>query len=56
MGLDYEPYVSAEKDLPELTPRVIIIGIILGAVMTAANAYLGMLVGMTGQDCWYLMS
>ncbi|MDC0056462.1 oligopeptide transporter, OPT family [Deltaproteobacteria bacterium] len=47
MGLDYEPYVSAEQDLPELTPRVIVIGIILGAVMTAANAYLGMLVGMT---------
>ena len=41
------PYVPAEKELPELTTRVIIIGILLGTVMTAANAYLGMLVGMT---------
>ncbi len=41
------PFVSAEKTLPELTTRVIIIGIFLGMVMTAANAYLGMKVGMT---------
>ncbi len=44
---EHQPYVPADKVLPELTPRVIVIGILLGAVMTAANAYLGMLVGMT---------
>ena len=44
---EHQPYVPADKVLPELTTRVIVIGIILGAVMTAANAYLGMLVGMT---------
>ena len=38
---------SCEKSLPELTTRVIVIGIFLGMVMTAANAYLGMKVGMT---------
>lgn len=41
------PFVPAEKSLPELTPRAIILGIFLGVVMTAANAYLGMKVGMT---------
>ncbi len=41
------PFVPAEKSLPELTTRVIVIGIFLGMVMTAANAYLGMKVGMT---------
>ncbi|MAK05206.1 MAG: oligopeptide transporter, OPT family [Euryarchaeota archaeon] len=41
------PFIPAEKSLPELTTRVIIIGIFLGMVMTAANAYLGMKVGMT---------
>ena len=33
------PFVPAEKSLPELTPRAIILGIFLGVVMTAANAY-----------------
>ncbi|RAH13626.1 MAG: oligopeptide transporter, OPT family [Methanobacteriota archaeon] len=41
------PYIPHNKELPELTLRVIIIGIFLGIVMTAANAYLGMKVGMT---------
>jgi len=41
------PFVPAEKSLAELTPRAIILGIFLGVVMTAANAYLGMKVGMT---------
>ncbi len=41
------PFIPAEKSVAELTPRVIIIGIFLGVVMTAANAYLGMKVGMT---------
>ena len=41
------PFIPAGKSVAELTPRVIIIGIFLGIVMTAANAYLGMKVGMT---------
>ena len=41
------PFVPAEESLPELTTRAIILGIFLGVVMTAANAYLGMKVGMT---------
>ena len=47
MANDYEPWVSADKEIQELTIRVVIIGILLGAVMTASNAYLGLYVGMT---------
>ena len=31
----------------ELTTRVILVGIVLGILMTAANAYLGLYAGMT---------
>lgn len=47
MAAEKWPYVPHDKELPELTLRVIILGILLGIVMTAANAYLGMKVGMT---------
>ena len=41
------PYISAETELPEITLKVIVLGCILGLFMTAANAYLGLYVGMT---------
>jgi putative OPT family oligopeptide transporter len=44
---EYEPYISADSYMAELTFRVILIGIILAMVMGAANAYLGLYVGMT---------
>ena len=42
-----EPYIPAEESPMELTVRVIIVGIVLGVLMTAANAYLGLYAGMT---------
>ena len=42
-----EPWIPADVNIKELTYRVIIIGILRGGVMTAANAYLGLYVGMT---------
>ena len=42
-----EPWIPADRNVKELTTRVIIIGILLGGIMTAANAYLGLYVGMT---------
>ena len=42
-----EPWIPANVNIKELTTRVIIIGVLLGGVMTAANAYLGLYVGMT---------
>ena len=43
----FKPYVSADKVLPELTPVSIIVGVLLAVVFGAANAYLGLKVGMT---------
>ena len=47
MSGDQEPWIPAEMDIKELTTRVVVIGVLLGGVMTAANAYLGLYVGMT---------
>ncbi|MDQ7865052.1 OPT/YSL family transporter [Peribacillus frigoritolerans] len=43
----FVPYVSASKSLPELTATAIILGIILAIVFGAANAYSGLLIGLT---------
>ena len=42
-----EPYIPAHETPLELTTRVIWVGIVLGVLMTAANAYLGLYAGMT---------
>ena len=42
-----EPYIPAHESPPELTLRVILVGIVLGILMTAANAYFGLYAGMT---------
>ncbi|HBN07382.1 MAG TPA: oligopeptide transporter, OPT family [Cyanobacteria bacterium UBA8530] len=46
-GKDYVPYVPAERRVPELTPTAILIGSILAILFGAANAYLGLKVGLT---------
>ena len=44
---EFTPYVPAEKKLPEMTVTSLVIGILLAIVFGAANAYLGLRVGMT---------
>ncbi|MCX7124579.1 MAG: oligopeptide transporter, OPT family, partial [Gammaproteobacteria bacterium] len=44
---DQEPLIPASMKLPELTFKVIILSIILAAIMSAANAYLALKIGMT---------
>ena len=44
---EFKPYIPADKIVPEFTVTSIVIGIILAVVFGAANAYLGLLVGMT---------
>ena len=44
---EFKPYVPAEKITPEFTVTSIIMGILLAIVFGAANAYLGLRVGMT---------
>lgn len=43
----FQPYIPASKITPELTVTSVIMGILLAVVFGAANAYLGLRVGMT---------
>ncbi|MFB1005730.1 MAG: oligopeptide transporter, OPT family [Candidatus Poseidoniaceae archaeon] len=47
MSAVHDPYIPATESPPELTLRVVVVGILLGILMTAANAYLGLYAGMT---------
>ena len=44
---NFKPYIPAQKITPEVTVTSIIMGVILAIVFGAANAYLGLRVGMT---------
>ena len=44
---EFKPYIPADKITPEITVTSMIMGIILAVVFGAANAYLGLRVGMT---------
>lgn len=44
---DFKPYIAAEKITPEFTVISVIMGILLAVIFGAANAYLGLKVGMT---------
>ncbi len=44
---EFKPYIPAQKVTPELTFTAIIVGILLSVIFGAANAYLGLKVGMT---------
>lgn len=46
-GEEYRPYVPPERSLAELTVKAVLIGIVLAVVFGAANAYLGLRVGLT---------
>lgn len=44
---EFKPYVPPESSMPELTVTSVVIGVLLAVVFGAANAYLGLRVGMT---------
>lgn len=44
---EFKPYVPADKVTPEITVTSVLMGILLAVVFGAANAYLGLRVGMT---------
>ncbi|HHY52183.1 MAG TPA: oligopeptide transporter, OPT family [Clostridiales bacterium] len=46
-GKDYKPYVPADQVVPEFTAYSVGLGILLVILFGAANAYLGLRVGMT---------
>ena len=43
----FKSFIPADKTIPELTVRAILVGILLAIVLGAANAYLGLYAGMT---------
>ncbi len=46
-GKEFKPYVPAEKAVSEFTITSVVTGVLLAVVFGAANAYLGLRVGMT---------
>ncbi len=44
---EFKPYIPATKISPELTVTSVVVGVLLAVIFGAANAYLGLKVGMT---------
>ena len=44
---NFKSFIPADKTIPELTLRAVLIGALLAVVLGAANAYLGLYAGMT---------
>ncbi|MCK4415553.1 MAG: oligopeptide transporter, OPT family [Thermoplasmatales archaeon] len=44
---DFKSFIPADKTIPELTIKAILVGVFLAVVLGAANAYLGLYAGMT---------
>ncbi|MBR1599459.1 MAG: oligopeptide transporter, OPT family [Lachnospiraceae bacterium] len=46
-GSSFKPYIPADRITPEFTATSVIMGVLLAIIFGAANAYLGLRVGMT---------
>ena len=44
---DFKSFIPADKKIPELTIKAILVGALLAVILGAANAYLGLYAGMT---------
>ena len=44
---EFKPYIPADKITPEFTVASVVMGVLLAIIFGAANAYLGLRVGMT---------
>jgi putative OPT family oligopeptide transporter len=44
---DHQPYISPSQSPAELTPRAVILGVLLGLVFGASNVYLALKIGLT---------
>jgi putative OPT family oligopeptide transporter len=44
---DFKSFIPAEKKIPELTIKAVLVGALLAVILGAANAYLGLYAGMT---------
>src|SRR2546427_8763737 len=43
----HQPYVAASEAPAELTPRALVLGVILGLIFGASNVYLALKIGLT---------
>ena len=43
----HKPYIPAETTLPEFTLRAVVLGVVMAVVLGAANAYIGLVAGLT---------
>ena len=46
-GSEYRPYVPPDRSMAEFTVKAVVVGILMAVVFGAANAYLGLRVGLT---------
>jgi putative OPT family oligopeptide transporter len=46
-GREFRPYIPAEQDIPEFTPKAIILGSFFGILFGAATVYLALRAGLT---------
>src|SRR5437867_12856642 len=46
-GQEFRPYVSPDQDVPEFTPKAILLGVFFGILFGAATVYLALRAGLT---------
>ncbi|MEX0878162.1 MAG: oligopeptide transporter, OPT family [Thermoanaerobaculia bacterium] len=46
-GQEFRPYVPADKEIPEFTPKAILLGVFFGVLFGAATVYLALRAGLT---------
>lgn len=46
-GQEYQPYIRANESPPEFTVKAVVFGVLFGVLFGAANAYLGLVAGLT---------
>jgi putative OPT family oligopeptide transporter len=44
---DHQPYIAPSQSLAELTPRALVLGVLLGLIFGASNVYLALKIGLT---------
>lgn len=45
--IQFQPYIPASSELPEITPRAIILGILLAIILAASSTYVGLKIART---------
>ncbi len=44
---NFKPYIAADKEIPELTIKAMLLGVVFGILFGAASIYLGLKIGLT---------